>query len=370
MKKRYPVLLSALVMLVSCVSCGSEDISSQLAPSAADSTVSTVSTNGSVSALTTEKATGKAIEKAAEKDPDELPVMDAEYKVLSCLDVEGTPMYISSCGNTVVVQCYTENDNNTSTMKYYIADAVKDRLLGTVDVCNEREILLGNDANGNITAELWKDVVNGTDETDQIVYYKPDGTRSAEEYTGDMMFLKYGYPGQLYDLSKGIAKIGYDGSRESCFDKVGVEETRFLDISRNRAVVSYSAESFTEPTTLMLIDTSTGKEITELKAVNVYGVYGAGDYVVVSFVPDLDTNYQYISVYEKETGSLVWTCCEKDDKRSDCFTIDDSCYDLTYSESRNIKPLTYHFLRDSDGATGTLKPDIPNAFREVSTSVT
>ena len=237
--------------------------------------------------------------------------MDSAYKVLDCLDVPGIPSAIYSCGNLVAVQCRTVDGDGQNSIKYYIVDAEKDELIRTVDGGNSREILLGVDAEGGLIAEIWKDWVDASDEPQQLVSYKPDGTRTAEEYDGDMMFLKYDDSGQLFDLSNGVAKLGSDGSREVIFDSVEANETRSFDASKNRAAVSYLKESFTRATTLMLIDTSTGEEIAELESASDASVYSAGDCVVVSCVPDYEVQDVYTSVYEKETGKLLWTSSEK-----------------------------------------------------------
>ena len=381
MKNRHPALLAALMMLVSGASCASGDSSSKNLSSAAEPAVTTVSTTAAapagtsekdtekVTGKTTEKITDKAIEKVTEAPSDELPAMGTAYKELDCLDVEGIPDAIHSCGNIVALSCYTVGKDGQRSVKYYIIDAVNDKLLRTIDAENSREILLGTDAEGTLTAEIWKDWINETSDKQELVFYKPDGSRTAEEYTGDMMFLKYD-PDQLYDLSKGIAKLGTGGSREIVFDSLEAEETQIFDASKNRAVVTYSAESFTEPTTLMLADTSTGKEISELKAENVVGVYFAGDYAVVSCIPDYDTYEQYTSVYEIGTGKLVWTFCEKEDERGRYGFYSNSCYGLNYENLQSSEPLTYNFLRVSDGAAGTLSTDIQDVFQAESTSVT
>ena len=360
MRKSYLALLAALVLLVSGTSCGSEDSSEKSGSSAAENRTSTA--DDPDDAVDTS-------EEDTEPPAEELPAMESVCKVLDCLEAEGMPSGISSCGNIVALQCYAVDENDQRTVKYYIIDAVKDELIRTVDAGSDREILLGTDAEGNITAEIWKDYINESDDPQQLVSYKPDGTRTAEEYNGDMMFLKSDPSGQLYDLSKGVAKLGSDGSKEVVFDAVEAEEALEFDPSRNRAVVSYLKDSFTSPTTLMLADTSTGGEITELEAVHVTSVDGAGDYVVVSCVPDYETYDGCTSVYEKETGRLVWTCSEKEGGISYSF-FESSSYGVNYGGRESIDPLTYHFLRVSDGATGTLDPEISDAVRVMTTSVT
>ncbi|MBR6044550.1 MAG: hypothetical protein IKP47_02825 [Ruminococcus sp.] len=360
MKKRYLTLLCALMMLASSTSCASEDSSSGSGSSAAGTSAST-----DASASAPAGTSGEVSEAPA----DELPAMDSACKVLDCLDVPGFPSEICSCGNIVAVQCNTVDGNNKKTVKYYIVDAVKDELLHTVDAGNEREILLGTDAEGNITAEIWKDVMGDSDDPQQLVFYKPDGTRTAVEYSGDLMFLKCDPAGQLCDLSKGVAKLGSDLSREVIFDAVEAEEALRYDPSGNRAVVSYLAASFTEPTTLMLVDTSTGKEITELEAVHVTNVDDAGDYIVVTCIPDYEAYDYYTSVYEKETGKLIWSWREDHEGMSYSY-CDGSSYGLSCGNTEIIDPLTYSFLRVSDGATGTLDPGISDVFQVMSTSVT
>ena len=289
MNKRYLALVAALMMIAASTSCAADNSSSENA--------SSVVKNAASSAVN-----------------DDVPApaaMDSAYKVLDCLDVPGIPSAIYSCGNLVAVQCRTVDGDGQNSIKYYIVDAEKDELIRTVDGGNSREILLGVDAEGGLIAEIWKDWVDASDEPQQLVSYKPDGTRTAEEYDGDMMFLKYDDSGQLFDLSNGVAKLGSDGSREVIFDSVEANETRSFDASKNRAAVSYLKESFTRATTLMLIDTSTGEEIAELESASDASVYSAGDCVVVSCVPDYEVQDVYTSVYEKETGKLLWTSSEK-----------------------------------------------------------
>ena len=361
MKNRYLSLLAALVMLASGASCGSGDSSDSRADasSAAETTAST--------------AGNAADEDTSEEEPafeaSELPVMDSACKVLDCTGIKGHPEAIRSCGNIAAVQCAATDKNDLRSAKYYIFDLVSDKLLRTIDADNSREILLGIDAEGTVTAVIWKDLMNAADDKQELVFYKPDGSRSAVEYNGDLSFLKYDTSGQLYDLGKGIARVGSDGSREIIFDDLAAEETRLYDPSRNRAVVSYLADSFSRPTTLMLIDTSTGEEIAELAAASDASVYGADDYIVVSCVPDYDARVQYISVYEKESGRLVWTCSEKEDEWTNCEYYDDISCGLICVDRQSSGTLTYHFRRVSDGASGTLTPDIPDAFGEVSTSL-
>ncbi len=211
MRKSYLALLAALVLLVSGTSCGSEDSSEKSGSSAAENRTSTA--DDPDDAVDTS-------EEDTEPPAEELPAMESACKVLDCLEAEGMPSGISSCGNIVALQCYAVDENDQRTVKYYIIDAVKDELIRTVDAGSDREILLGTDAEGNITAEIWKDYINESDDPQQLVSYKPDGTRTAEEYNGDMMFLKSDPSGQLYDLSKGVAKLGADGSKEVVFDAV------------------------------------------------------------------------------------------------------------------------------------------------------
>ncbi|SDB59078.1 hypothetical protein SAMN02910317_03115 [Ruminococcaceae bacterium FB2012] len=373
MKKKYLVLLAALTMLVTAASCGSGDSSSGTGSSAGESTSSAAeakaSTADTSSAADTASAPAESSGEVSEAPADDLPAMDSAYKVLDCLDVEGTPSEIFSCGNTVAVQCHTTDKDGHWAVKYYIVDAVKDELIRTVDAGNDMEILLGTDAEGGLTAMIWKDWVNESDDPQQLVFYKPDGTRNAVEYNGDLMFVKCDLSGQLYDLGKGVAKLGSDLSREVIFDCIEAEETQILDVSRDRAVVSYLKDSFTQPTTLMLADTSTGKEITELEAAHVTDVDGAGDYVVVTCIPDYETYDYYTSVYEKETGKLLWTWSEEHEGiRYDFY--EGSSYGVNCGNTEIIDPLTYNFLRVSDGATGTLKPDIPDVVRITTASVT
>ena len=354
MKKKYLALLSALMMLASAVSCASEDSSSENGSSAAGT---------SAPASDTASSPAETAAEAAEPPAHELPAMDSPYKVLSCLDAAGMADGIYSCGSKVAVSCYTTDKDGKKDFKYYIVDAVKDELISTIDSCKDRELLLGIDAEGGLTAEIWKDWINETDDLQQLVFYKPDGTRTAVEYDGDLMFVRCDPAGQLCDLSNGVAKLSQDGSREVVFDTVGADEAREYDPSRNRAVVAYLAESFTMPTTLMLVDTSTGKDIAELKARSDANVYGAGDYVVVSCVPDYETQDVYTSVYEKETGKLVWTRCEEHDDSVNYYLYNNSSYSLAYCTPESGKPLAFDFLRVSDGATGTLTLDIPDAVR-------
>ena len=365
MKKRYLALLAALTILVTGTSCGSEDSSAGSGSSAAEAAVSNADDSSAADTASSAAGTASAPDESsgdASKAPaDELPAMESAYKVLSCLDAEGRPDAIRSCGNIVALSCYTVDNDGQRSVKYYIIDAANDKLLRTIEAENSREILLGTDAGGGLTAEIWKDWINETDDLQQLVFYKPDGTRSAIEYNDDLSFLFYYPPAQLCDLSKGVAKIGTDGSREVIFDNLAAEESWAYDPSRNRAVTAYLAESFTEPTTLMLTDTSTGKEIAELKAAHVIAVGGAGDYAVVSCVPDYETYDVYTSVYEMETGKLLWTCSEKQDESTNWSCYNDCSYGLSYKYSQGSEPLTLKILRVSDGATGTLTVDIPDA---------
>lgn len=228
MNKRCLALVAALMMIAASTSCAADNSSSENASSVVKTAASS----------------------AVNDDVPAPAAMDSAYKVLDCLDVPGIPSAIYSCGNLVAVQCRTVDGDGQNSIKYYIVDAEKDELIRTVDGGNSREILLGVDAEGGLTAEIWKDWVDASDEPQQLVSYKPDGTRTAEEYDGDMMFLKYDNSGQLFDLSNGVAKLGSDGSREVIFDSVEANETRSFDASKNRAAVSYLKESFTRATNI------------------------------------------------------------------------------------------------------------------------
>jgi len=364
MKKRYLNLLAALIMLAAGTSCGSDDSSGSSGDvSSASETTASAAATASVHSAAAEKITG------AEAPDDGAPAVEQACKVLGCLNVEGRPIYIRPCGNNAVVQCLCAGENDNPVVRYYVVDTVNDKLLRTVDADNSREILLGTAPDGTVTAEIWKDWVNGTDDKQELVFYKPDGSRSAIEYNDDLSFVYYDPSGQLYDLSKGVAKIGSDGCKENIFDAQAAEETRLYDPSRNRAVVSYLADSFSRPTTLMLIDTSTGEEITELTAASDASVYGAGDYVVVSCIPDYDTYDRYISVYEKATGRLVWTSSEKDGGREYC-CCNDSGYCKVGEPRGSSGAYDFKFLRVSDGAEGTLTLDIPDAVTADISAVT
>lgn len=360
MKKGHLFLLSALMMLAAGTSCGSDGSTSG---DDLSMTVSSAAETSSAAASVMESGTAPAeadSDKGSEAPADEPPAMEQAYKVLDCLSAEGRPDAIHSCGNIAAVRCWTADKDGQRTYKYYIVDTVNDKLLRTIDVYNSREVPLGIDAEGTLTAEVWKDWINETGDKQELVFYKADGSRSTVEYNDDLSFMYYDPSGQLYDLRKGIAKIGSDGSREIIFDDQAAEETRFYDPSRNRAVVSYLADSFSRPTTLMLIDTSTGEEIAELKAASDATVYGAGDYIIVSCIPDYDTYDQYISVYEKETGRPVWTSSEKDGGRG-YYCYNDSGYSRVAGFPETSGSYDFKFLRVSDGAEGMLTLDIPDA---------
>ena len=358
--KRYLALLAALMMLVFGTACGSEDSSAKSGPSAEENTASAADTS---SAEETASAPDDSSEEETEPPAEELPAMDSAYKVLDCLDAEGKAAYICSCGNNAVIQCISADKEDRIVVKYYVVDAVKDELLRTIDNCDPFETLLGIDAEGNVTAQ------DNSGDTQKLIYYKTDGSRIVNGSDNIIDDLRADTSGQLYDLDKGIVSINSDGSRQVIFDNEETEGVELYDALRNRAVADYCNESFTVSRKLVLVDTSTGSEISELGAASVADVKSAGDYIAVTCTSDDDSDERICSVYEKETGKLAGTYALKDMATGYSFS-DGSSYGIAAERTEDSDTLDLDFLRLSDGATGRISAEIPDATGAISTGIT
>ncbi|MBR6045448.1 MAG: hypothetical protein IKP47_07430 [Ruminococcus sp.] len=355
MTKRYLALISALMMIVAGTSCASEDSSSENGSYAVKTTVSTEET-----APVPAESSGEATELPA----DELPAMDSAYKVLDCLDAPGTPSGIYSCGNTAVIQCASADENDRMIVKYYVVDAVNDKLLRTIDNCDPLETLLGIDSEGTV---ITQDDLSG--DTQKLIYYKADGSRIVKESAVKVYNLKCDAEGQLYDLDKGIIGINSDDSEQVIFDNDETEGVEIYDTLRNRAVADYCSESFTVGRRLVLVDTSTGREIAELGTASGTIVNSAGDYIAVTCTSDSEISEQICSVFEKETGKRVGTYSIKD-RNTDYDFSNGSSYGIAAESSEDSSSLSFDFLRLADGATGSISADIPDARRAISTGIT
>ena len=355
MTKRYLALISALMMIVAGTSCASEDSSSVSGSSAAETSVSIAGT-----APVPAESSGEATELPAE----DLPAMDSAYKVLECLEAPGTPSGICSCGNTAVIQCVSADENDRMIVRYYVVDAVNDKLLRTIDNCEPFETLLGIDAEGTVTAQ---DDQSG--DTQKLIYYKPDGSRIVKESAVKVYNLKCDAEGQLYDLDKGIIGINSDDSRQVVFDNDETEGVEIYDALRNRAVADYCSESFTAGRRMVLVDTSTGSELAELGASSGAFANDAGGYIAVISTSDQDISEQICSVFEKETGNPAGTYSLKD-RNTDYSFSNGSSYGIAAESSEDSSSLSFDFLRLFDGATGSISADIPDARRAISTGIT
>ncbi|MBR6102518.1 MAG: hypothetical protein IKP95_08830 [Ruminococcus sp.] len=354
MKRRYLAFLAAVTVLITGTSCGSGDSSSDNGPSAAETTVSTTAVT-SAPAVTTEEVT--------EPPVPEIPPMDSPYKVLNCMDVEGAPAVILSCGNYVAVQTYSIDDNGKTTLKLYVADAVNDKLLRTVDDCELMEMPVGLDPEGTVTTEYLMD------EIQLLISYKLDGSRVENDYPEGLSFLKYDPSGQMYDLGKGISLINSDGSREVILDDLRADEIELFDIASNRAVAAYFAESFTVGKQLMLLDTASGKEISVLEVPWDAPVYSVGDYIVASYNPDAEFSDKMYSVFKKDTGELAGTYINRDQSIDYNFSSNGN-YGIVADSSGDEESLALYYFRVSDGAVGTLPLDVPEAAWAISTDIT
>ena len=377
MKKRYLSLIAVLMMLVSVTSCGSEDSTSgddlsgsvSSAAGTAPAAVTSVKETGAASsAADSEKETETASSaadpgKETEAPADELPAMEQAYKVLDCLDVEGTPSEIASCGNNAVIKCLSADENDRIVLRYYVVDAVNDRLLRTIDNCEPFEMLLGIDAEGTVTAS------DMSEDTQKLIYYKPDGSRTVRETEDIIDRMECDASGQLYTLDKGVIGINSDGSRQVIFDSEEAEGVEFYDAARSRAVADYCNESFTVRKRLVLVDTSTGRVIADLGTAAVTAAESAGDYIAVTGTSDQDSSEQICSVFEKETGSLTGTYSLKD-RNTDYSFCAGSSYGIAAERPEGSDSLVFDLLRVSDGATGSISADIPDAERAVSTGIT
>ena len=355
MNKRNLALLAAMIMIAASTSCASEDSSSENGSNAVKTAASTAETD---------PAPADSIEEITEAPADELPAMDSSYKVLDCLDAPGTPSGIYSCGNTAVIQCVSANEDDRMIVRYYVVDAVNDKLLRTIDNCEPFETLLGIDAEGTVTAQ---DDQSG--DTQKLIYYKADGSRIVNESDDMVDNLKCDAEGQLYDLDKGIISINSDDSKQVVFDNDETEGVEIYDALRNRAVADYCSESFTAGRRMVLVDTSTGREIAELGAASGAFANDAGDYIAVISTSDQDISEQICSVFEKETGNPAGTYALTDRNTDYCFS-NGSCYGIAAESSEDSGSLSFDFLRLSDGATGSISADIPDARRAISTGIT
>ena len=350
MKKRYLALLAALMMLVSGASCASGDSSSDAVSSAATVMDDDISSPADLSV------------KDEDASSEELPEMEQAYKVLDCLEAEGTPSAICSCGNTAVIQSVSSDGDDRLTVRYYVVDAVKDRLLRTIDDCGPTELLLAIDAEGTVTAQA------ASEDSTRLIYYKPDGSRTESEPFGSDGYLVSDDAGQLYDLARGISKISSDGSRQVIFDNDETDKVIFYDPARSRAVVEYYSDSFSFSRKLMLIDTASGREISELEVPDAVA-YSAGDYVAVTYAQDYEISQNTCSVFEKESGRLAGTYSVKDFIMNYTFS-DGGSYGITYVRPDGSEPFALSFLNVADGAFGSIAIDLPGAQWAFSTGIT
>ena len=357
MKTRYLAMLTALVMLAAGTACAAEDSSSEAVSSAAGAQ------SPAVTSVRNEEASAPADTSVKEEPPaDELPEMEQAYKVLSCLDAEGTPADICTCGNIAVIQCASADADDRVTVRYYVVDAVKDELLRTIDNCSSEEMLLGIDAEGTVTSQEL------SDDRQRLIFYKPDGSRSFSEPVSFSSYFVSDTAGQLYDLDSGISRIGSDGSRQVIFDSEEMKSAALYDSARGRAVAEYYSDSFSYSSKLMLIDTEAGREISELEAPDA-AVYSAGDYAAVVCIPDYGSDEQILSVFEKETGRLSGTYTIRDSDTNFVFS-DSSSYGITYVRGDGSEPFALRFIRVSDGADGRIALDLPGAEWAFSTGIT
>ena len=367
MKKRYLALISALMMLATGTSCASDDSSGSTgeASSAAETTASTAETTASTAgtAEVPAETDAAAAEKATESEAHELPAMEQAYKVLDCLDVKGMPSGIRSCGNIAVVQSTSADEYEKLVVRYYVVDAVNDKLLRTIENCEPFEQLLGIDAEGTVTAQ------NTTEDTQTLIYYKPDGSRTVKGPEDIIDHMECDVSGKLYGLDKGITGINSDGSRQVIFDNEETEGVEFYDAARSIAVADYCNESFTVRKRLVLVDTSTGREIADLGPASDAAVSSAGDYIAVTGISDQDSSETICSVYEKDTGRLSGAYSLKD-RNTDYSFYAGSSYGIAAERPDGSNSFAFDFLRVSDGAAGRISADIPNAMRAVSTGIT
>ncbi|MBR6874216.1 MAG: hypothetical protein IKN17_11995 [Ruminococcus sp.] len=361
MRNRYLALLAALTMLAASTSCASENSSSGSVSSASGTEASTTDTSSSAETAPAPAESSGEITEAPADDP---PAMDAAYEVLDCLDVPGTPSEICSCGNNAVIRCLSADEDDRLVVKYYVVDAVNDKLLRTIENCGPFETLLGIDAEGTVTAQD-----NQSGDKQKLIYYKANGSRSVIELHRAVDILKCGAAGQLYDLDSGIVRLYSDGSRENIFCNDETEGVELYDAKRNRAVADYCSESFTVSREMVLIDPSTGKEIAELGAASGAFANDAGDYIAVISTSDQDSSEQVCSVFEKDSGRLSGTYSLKDRNTDHSFSAGSS-YGIAAERPEGSADFVFDFLRLSDGATGRISADIPDARRAISTGIT